>query len=150
MRSAGSSRVPRVLRVATVLAQQVECSLPYLLLVRDNRVWGRNGPESGAQRGPDCRLSSDTARLRPCLRVWPRLSSFLLCSIPGKKKTEKWQPPSGPLWLHNSKRRHRGWRTERRAAGPRKRKQQPGRLRSPVATGVCPGLRAKARVTSPT
>lgn len=69
-----------------------------------------------------------------------------LYSIPGKKKTEKWQLLSGPLWLLNS-RRLRGLRTGRRAAGPRKRKQQPGCPRKPVATGVCPGLRVKAQVT---
>lgn len=42
--------------------------------------------------------------------------------ILGKKKTEKWQLLSGPLWLLNNKRRLIGLRTEKRVAGPRKRK----------------------------
>jgi hypothetical protein len=68
-------------------------------------------------------------------------------SIPGKKRTEKWQLPSGPLWLHSSRKRLAGVRTGRRVAGPRKRMQQPGGLRKPVAPGDCPGLREKAKVS---
>lgn len=70
------------------------------------------------------------------------------CSILGKKKTEKWQLLSGPLWLLNSKRILIGLRTGKRVAGPRKRMQQPGGLRSPVAPGACLGLRVKAQVTA--
>lgn len=77
-------------------------------------------------------------------KVFPRPSS-----IPGKKKTEKWQLPSGPLWLLNSKRRLTELRTGKRVVGPRKRRQPPGYLRSPVAPGVCPGLRVKVQVNNP-
>lgn len=91
--------------------------------------------------------SMHVPRLQAELRHCPSEVFPHLCSIPGKKKTEKWQLLSGPLWPLNSKRRLRGLRTGRRVAGPRKRKPQPGCLRNPVATGVCPGLRVKAQVT---
>lgn len=70
------------------------------------------------------------------------------CSILGKKKIEKWQLLFGPPWLLNSKRILTGLRTGKREAGPRKRMQQPGGLRSPVAPGAFLGLRVKAQVTA--
>lgn len=138
-------------------AQQVGCSLFFPVVARDNRL-GFGGIVLRTEHGCARNLQSKHV---PGLQTEPRhcpadtVSLGLaqsevfphLYSIPGKKKTEKWRLQSGPLWLLNSKRRLKGLRTGRRVAGLRKRKQQPGCLRNPVATGVCPGLRVKAQVT---
>lgn len=69
--------------------------------------------------------------------------------IPGKKRTEKWQPPSGPRWPpSSSSRRRAGLRTGKRAAGPRRRKWGCGVPRRPAAPGAQPGLQARAQVSS--
>jgi len=71
--------------------------------------------------------------------------------IPGKKRTEKWQLPSGPRWppsSSSSSRRRAGVRTGKRVAGPRRRRRGCGVLRRPAAPGAQPGLRARAQVSS--
>lgn len=65
--------------------------------------------------------------------------------IPGKKRTEKWQLPSGPRWSRSSSRRCTGARTERREAGSRRRRQGRRGQRSPGGPGAYLGLRVKAQ-----
>lgn len=69
--------------------------------------------------------------------------------IPGKKRTEKWQLPSGPRWSRSSSRRCTGARTERREAGSRRRRQGRRGQRSPGGPGAYLGLRVKAQVSQP-